>query len=343
MKASRKLIITLTLAVAPLVFIGCHGGSQSEHGSHRVLEPVSIESTRATLDQVRLTSETTGTIRSRNRASIAPKVSGEIAEIRVVTGQAVQRDELLVKITALELTSKLQSAQASVDKVRRDLRREEDLLKSGASTPEMVNDLRDQLRIAEAMASEVQTILSYTEIRAPFDGVITRKHANEGDLALPGQPMLEIENLNALRVEAAIPEALGVALTLGSELEIHASGIAEPIVGTVEEIAPAADPMSRTFPVKVAIAPHELLKSGQFVKLRIPTTTVASILVDPRAVTHWGQIERVFLIDDGKLRMRIVKTGARHGDKLEVLSGLLGNETLAIAVDAPLIDGAPIR
>lgn len=339
----RNLTLVALLAAPALLLTSCGGGHDAEHDARRELEPVSIRTTQATVESVSLTSETTGTVRSRNRASIAPKVTGEIAEIHVITGQQVEKDELLVKITALEITSKLQSAQASVDKVRRDLMREEDLLKSGASTPEMVNDLRDQLRIAEAMASEARTILSYTEVRAPFDGVITRKHANEGDLAMPGHPLLEIEDLSALRIEADLPEALGVRLELGMELEIRVAGVESVLTGTVEEIAPAADPLSRTFPVKIALPSHPTMRSGQFAKVEIPTLEVEAVLVDADTISHWGQIERVFLVEEGQLRMRIVKTGALHGDRVEVLSGLSGGETLAMRVDAPLLDGSPIR
>lgn len=207
----------------------------------------------------------------------------------------------------------------------------------------MVNDLRDQLRIAEAMASEAQTMLSYTEIRAPFDGFITRKYAHEGDLSMPGQALLEIEDLTSLRVEADLPEILGVQVELGMQLEIEVVGLDPTLTGTVEEIAPAADPRSRTFPVKISLPTHDAMRSGQFAKVHIPTREVQTVLVDLEAINHWGQMERVFVVEDGHLRMRIVKTGARHGDQVEVISGLQGGESLAIRVDAPLFDGTPVR
>lgn len=344
MNTRFKTLTLLPLIALPTLLTSCGGGSDP-HGyqNEKHLEPVAIKTTQASIESILLYNETTGTVRSRNRASIAPKVTGEIAEIHVVTGQEVKKDELLIKITALEISSKLQSAQASTDKARRDLRREEDLLKSGASTSEMVNDLKDQLRIAEAMKSEAETILSYTEIRAPFDGVITRKFANEGDLSLPGHPLLEIEDLSKLRVESDLPEALGAKLTLKMPIELFIAGLEEPLIGEVEEIAPAADPVSRTFPVKISLPSHPAIKSGQFAKVRVPAKAVESILVDNDAISNWGQIERVFIIKDGHLHMRIIKTGTQRGEKTEVLTGLNGNETLAIRTDLPLIDGSPVK
>jgi len=342
MNTSFKTLSLLPLLAIPVLLTSCGGDNGHGHEAKH-LEPIAVEVTRATREIIPTFSETTGTVRSENRASIAPKVTGEIAEIHVVTGQDVKKDELLVKISALEITSKLQSAQASVDKVRRDLKREQDLLESGASTPEVVNDLKDQLRIAEAMMSEAKTILSYTEIRAPFDGVITRKYANEGDLALPGNPLLEIEDLTSLRVESDIPEALGTGLEIGMGIEIFIAGIEDPLDGKVSEIAPAADPMSRTFPAKITLPNNPSLKSGQFAKVRIPTGAFEGILVPLEAVSRWGQIERVFEIHEDHLMMRIVKTGIVHGDRVEVLSGLNGEEQLAIRVDSPLLDGSPIK
>lgn len=337
---SFTVFSTLT---AMFLIAGCSGGHDNSHasGSHE-LQAVEVRKTLSTLEEIALFNETTGTVRSKNQASIAPKVTGQITAITVVPGQSVEKDELLVKISALEITSKLQSAQAAMDKVRRDLKREQDLLESQASTPEIVNNLRDQLRVAQAAVKEAETMLSYTEVRAPFAGVITRKHANEGDLSLPGHALLEIENLKNLRVEADIPEIIAIRLDVGMQITVEVAGIEGVIPGTIEEVAPAADPVSRTFPIKISLPKNVALKSGQFAKVRIPIKTVETVLVDAHAVSQWGQIERVFVVDDHKLRMRIVKTGSRHGDKVEILSGLSGGETLAIQVKHPLKDGSPI-
>jgi len=344
MNSSLKHIPLFSLLLIPVILTSCGGGHHTQDRKEvKHLEPVKIQTTQAVKKDVELCSETTGTVRSKDRASIAPKVSGDISSITVIPGQKVVKDELLVKISALEISSKLQSAQAMLDKARRDLKREEELLASNASTPEMVNDLKDQYRIAQATVREAETFLSYTEVRAPFDGVITRKHVNEGDLSMPGHPLLEIEDLSTLRVEADVPEAVGIHLQIGKEIQIGVSDTDALITGVVEEIAPAADPQSRTFPVKVSLPKDTGFKSGQFAKVRIPIKSVSTVLVDPQAVTRWGQIERVFVVEEDHLSMRIIKTGSTYGDQLEVLSGLSGDETLAISVDQPLQDGAPIR
>jgi RND family efflux transporter MFP subunit len=197
--------------------------------------------------------------------------------------------------------------------------------------------------MAQAGAREAEAMLSYTEIKAPFDGVITRKHASQGDLALPGQPLLEIEDLNQLRVEADIPEALMEGLEKGAVLQVQASGLSAAIEAIVEEIAPAADPASRTFPIKLSLPENNGLRSGQFVKVKVPSGKTQSILVPREALSQWGQIERVFEIHEGHLRMRIVKTGAAHGEQMEVLSGLNGGESLAITRGSPLKDGLSVK
>lgn len=342
MKSKFKITVFATIT-GMLVLAGCGGGHPSGHAStSEEADPIQVKTTLATIEKIVLYNETTGTVRSKNRASIAPKVTGQITLITVVPGQSIKKDDLLVKISALEISSKLQSAQATLDKVRRDLKREQELLSSDASTPEIVNDLQDHLRIAQATVREAETILSYTEVRAPFDGVVTRKHANEGDLSLPGHPLLEIENLSNLQVEADIPEAIAIRLKVGIEINVEVAGSESPITGIIEEIAPAADPVSRTFPIKISLPKNVNLKSGQFAKARIPSKIIKTILVDQNAVSQWGQIERVFLVEDNRLHMRIVKTGSRHGDKVEVLSGLSGGEKLAIRVDRPLKDGIQV-
>ena len=111
--------------------------------------------------------------------------------------------------------------------------------------------------------SEAKTMLDYTLIVAPFDGVITRKLADVGDLAAPGKPLLQMENPDTLRLESDVPEALIDNVKLGDKLAVRIAGVASEIEGTVAEISPAADPNSRTYLVKLDLPGATGLRSGQ--------------------------------------------------------------------------------
>lgn len=341
MKISRLLALSITLT-APLIFTSCKS-NDAGHGTHsgHSPEPVQVSVSEVYLQEVPIYNEVIGIIRSRFRASVAPKVTGEILKIHVSPGKSVSKGDLLVELSAMEFSTKLQQAQAALDKVRRDLQREEKLLIDQSSTQIAVEDLKDQERLTKAIVAEAQTFLSYTKIHAPFDGVITRKFGNEGDLGLPGTPVLEIEDFDHLRVEADIPEALANFLEVKSNIKVVLpDGKIED--ASVEEIAPSADPKSRTFPVKIGFSNTHDLKSGQSVKIQIPVKKAEVLLVPRSAISHWGQIERVFVLDEGYIHMRIVKTGDVYGDSVEILSGLTAGEEIALHDGGELIDGAPI-
>src|SRR6185295_1338304 len=106
-----------------------------------------------------------------------------------------------------EANARLVQARAQFNMARRDLERERELLAKGASTAETVRNLEDRFTGSEAMVREAEAQLSYTEIRAPFDGVIARRIVNAGDLAEPGKALLEVEGTADFEVEASIPDS----------------------------------------------------------------------------------------------------------------------------------------
>ena len=124
-----------------------------------------------------------GTVQAAESASIAAKISGNITDILVSPGSRVKQGDLLASISAGEISAKLLQVQAQLQQATRNLAREQSLLKKNAATVEMVKTLEDTKKIAEAAYKGARTMLSYTSINAPFDGIITKKHTNVGDLA----------------------------------------------------------------------------------------------------------------------------------------------------------------
>ena len=126
----------------------------------------------------------------------------------------------------------------------------------------------------------MEAMLGYTKVVAPFDGIVTRKLADVGDLAAPGKPIIEMEDPRALRFEADVPEALIGHVKIGAKLPVQVSEGAAPIEGTVVEVAPVADAASRTFLVKLDLPAPEGMRSGQFGRVWVRT---GETQIDPRA------------------------------------------------------------
>jgi RND family efflux transporter MFP subunit len=267
---------------------------------------------------------------------------GVIIELPVVLGQAVRADEILVKLHATEANARVTQARSQLSIIRRDLERERDLQAKGASTAETVRNLQDRLTASEALVRETEAQLGYAEVRAPFDGVVSRRFANHGDLAVPGHPLVEVEETNRFEVEAGIPDSLVAALKPGTPLACQAGDM--KFTGTLAEISSSADTATRTISVKITVPAGTSVRSGQFARVDIPGTPVRALLVPTSAVSLQGQMERIFLVGEGsRAALRLVRTGATRGDRVEILSGLNAGDRIILSPDAALRDGQPLE
>lgn len=289
------------------------------------------------------TEEVVGTVRPRLRAVLEAKVSGRIEEMHVVPGQLVRAGQLLVRLEDREIRARLEQARALHEQAERDFRRRETLWREQTISRAEYDAAEAQLRVALAALQEAETQLAHTRIVAPFDGRITAKHADVGDLAVPGRPLLEIEDPRALRLEADVPEALLDRVSLGQRLEVRIPAAQLTLEGTVSEITPVADARTRTFPVKVDLPSQPGLRSGLFGRLVVPVAEVEAIRVPARAVLTRGQMELAYVVRGDHAELRLVKTGKRLGDEVEVVSGLAPGEVLVVEADRPLRDGQPVR
>lgn len=340
MKIRIHSSIRAGLAAAILLSLAACGKEQNVPATTGTLPTATIRAATATATETKRYQDTVGTVVAVDRAALAPKVMGTVESIPVALGQRVAKGDLLVKISAREIEARLEQARAGSNQAARDLTRESTLLEKGASTRQIVNDLQDRDRQMRAMVAEAETMLGYTRITAPFDGIVSRKLVNEGDLASPGEPVIEIDGGSRLRVEAGVAESLA-SIPLGTEIPMSSEG--GSITGTLAEISSSSDPMSRTVLAKFDLPSGAAVRPGEFVKVGIPAGSTSPILVPAAAVSRRGQIERVHVIRDGRAVMRIVRTGARFGDDLEITAGLDAGEIVATEGVETLRDGQPVE
>ena len=342
MKLFRLSGIPFFLLLTILISGGCKDGTVDQHQTAENLPKVEVSVAKVQKELAANQVEIVGTIQAVEQAQIAAKISGNIISLPVDLGSRVKKGDLLIKIKAGEISAKLQLAEAQLEQRKRNLAREKKLLKKKAATPETVKSFEDLVRIAEASHREASTMLEYTRITAPFSGIITRKLANVGDLATPGKPLLHIEEENNLQVLTDIPEAMILQIKKGDILPVFIPSVNLRVDGQVAEVAPTADPSSRTAPIKLKIPSNKKLRSGQFARVTLATSPSNTLTVPSSALTPYGQMERVFVAVDGKAKLRLVRSGAKTKDRVEILSGLRENEVVVISEGHSLVDGQPL-
>jgi len=337
LKISLAVLLILSVTLS-----GCQREHQKKEKAAPNLPVAQVRTITVTIEDVPFFTEVMGTVESVNRAAIAAKVTGTIKEIPVSLGSRVAKGDLLVRISAEEISAKVVQAQAQLNQAKRNLAREEKLLKKKAATSESVKSLQDMHRVAEAVYREAKTMLGYTKISAPFDGLITKKIANVGDLSTPGTPLLKLEDNQELQVVTSVPEGIVLQIKEGDQLLVTIPAADIIFNGTVAEIAPASDSFSRTTPVKINIKKNTKLRSGQFARVALPGNNSGTIFVPTSAVLSFGQLERIFVAYDGKAHLRLVRTGRHEANRIEILAGLNPGDEVITNHNKFLIDGQPL-
>lgn len=289
------------------------------------------------------TEEVVGTVRSRLRATVEAKVAGRIESLDVVPGQSVRQGQRLAVLDARETQARLDSARAVLEQAGRDLDRVARLVKDGAATPSELEAVQSRQRVAAATVAEIETLLGHARVVAPFDGVITRKSADVGDLATPGRPLVEIEDPTRLRFEADVPESLVDEVTAGARMPVRIASRPEPLEGIVAEIAPVSDPLSRTHPIKLDLPPAPGLRAGQFGRVAVPTGQASVPHVPAGAVFRRGQMECAIAVAEGRAHLRLVRTGKPLGADVEIVSGLEPGEQVVVDAPSRLRDGQAVE
>ena len=342
----RRIARTITgtgllLAQVALWQTGCH--EKPEVAGHDVVPVAQVRV--QTVEALRhvATEDVVGTVRAKLHAALEAKVSGRLEKMLVAPGQTVKAGELLVQLDAREIQARLDQALALREQYGRDTERLRGLLAQNAVSRQEFETIESRYRVAAASVTETETMLGYTKIIAPFDGVVTRKLADVGDLATPGRPLLELDNPEALRLDADVPEALINRVQLGATLSVRAASEDGNITGTVSEIAPVSDPVSRTFNLKLDLPTNAGLRAGQFARVTIPVGETRALHVPASAVVQRGQMELVFIVVDGQAQLRLVKTGKRIGDAIELVSGVSAGEQVVVEGAGRLRDGQPLE
>jgi multidrug efflux pump subunit AcrA (membrane-fusion protein) len=200
---------------------------------------------------------------------------------------------------------------------------------------------------AKADVSNARIYAGYSRLTSPINGVVVAKHVDVGSMATPGAPLLTIENDANYQLEVSAEESQLGKIHLGDQASVTIEALGnQQLTCSVVEIVPAVDPNSRSYTVKLSLPniTGQQLRSGIYGKARFVSGARNVLSVPQKAITQNGQLVSVFVVDQsGTARMRLIKTGEKIGERVEVLSGLNDGEQIVSEVFAQLKDGTRVR
>ncbi len=183
---------------------------------------------------------------------------------------------------------------------------------------------------ATAARAAAKTAVAWTQVVAPYDGMVIERRVEAGSTVMPGMPLLVLDRQGNWRVRAAIPESLAGRFALGQTLAVELPSRGKTLTGTLREIVTAADPQSRSFEIKVDLPEAPGLAAGLFARVQAPAVAALALLVPARALVERGQLFGLYVVEDGLLHFRLVRIGRRLEEKVEILSGLRAGERIVV-------------
>jgi RND family efflux transporter MFP subunit len=283
-------------------------------------------------------------VASRDIAHVAPRVAARIVTLNVRAGDRVTAGQVLGQLDDKEYGARLQQARSALDAAQAqahradaEVRRSETLFAKEVVTQQMLEVAQAAARSANAQVAEAHAAVGVaasadgeTQLRAPFDGVVVRRLLEPGDTAMPGSPVLLLQSLRRLRIEAALPESCAASLKQGDRLWAQVGQNRYPVA--IEEIAPAYDAATHTLLIKAGLDPaaSSSLQPGAFAHLEKACGNHKGLFIPVSAVHRSGQLESVYLVEQGHERLRHIRTGKTQGDWIEVLAGLQAGQSVSL-------------
>jgi len=287
----------------------------------------------------------TGNIEPNKKNNLGAQMAGKIQKIYVDAGDRVKKGDLLVQMDDAQLTQ----ARVQYELAKQDYQRMKPLLAEGSISQQQFDQIKGRYESARAA---YELILENTRIRAPFDGVVSTRWMNEGEVftLIPGAAgppaILTLMQLNPVKIKVNVSESDFSRIHLGMPAEIRVDVLPnQQFSGKVSRIDPAIDPLSRTFSIEITVPNEkEILRPGMFARVSIlvgKETVVAvprSTLIRQVGTSHYYG----FVVQNGIAHRRDIKRGATFNHLIEVLDGLQEGEQIVIEGQYRLKDGSKV-
>lgn len=287
-----------------------------------------------------------GTLAAEASATLRAEIPGQILAVHFREGEPLAVGAELYSIEATVLEAEVNEARANVHRSEAALKRAVELHTKQLISGTDYDAARANYDVDVARLRSSQARLAKTVIRAPFDGFVGLRRINVGDYATVGQELVDVVQLDPLRVDFSVPEILLPKVRSGLAIEVTVDAYPDDVFsGTVIAVAPKTDVQGHSLEVRASLPNDELkLRPGLFVQISISLGAHPNAIVVPeQAIWPVGQDKTVFVVVDGKAARRVVKIGERQPGLVEITDGLSAGEVIVIAGQMKLHDGAKVR
>lgn len=327
-----------------------------------LIQAIPITVTTATVSTLEVTITAMGDLESPEKPMIAAEIAGRILNLTVDEGDTVAEGQILAELDTEAYQIQLEQANAELPRLTAlinnqqvTLKRFQDLLKQRSVAQSELDKAQTELAIsqaqvvgAQARIKEVRYYLAKSQIVNPVNGVVQQRFVSKGDYVKPGDRLFQIVVTDKLRARLFLPETVATQARLDLPVRLSlglVEGTAEPtITATISRLRPMLEPSNRALEVLVDFSNDHHWKPGYSAKgVLVLEQRPNAVLVPETSLVRRPAGEVVYLISENHAKQRVVQTGLRKGELIEILTGLKAGESIALDGAGFLSDGALIN
>ena len=284
-----------------------------------------------------------GRIEALNQATVSAQTSGRVAELPFDVNDFVDAGEVIMRFTDTEqraalarAEASLQESQARLAEAEQEFARASTMLENATvskarfdQTKANRDSARARLTAARSDVATAQEQLEYTVVRAPYAGIVAKRHVELGELVSPGQPLITGLSLQSLRVNVDVPQSMFESVRKIGKAFVYVEDTR--IEGGNLTFFPVADAAANTFRVRVELPDGSAtLYPGMIVKVGFVVGETKRLLVPVDAVIRRSELSAAYVVSGEDVLLRQLRLGRRYGDSVEVLAGLDAGEAVAL-------------
>jgi membrane fusion protein (multidrug efflux system) len=307
---------------------------------------VPVEVARATRSAVTAAFQGTANLTAEAEAEVVSKTSGVILEILVEEGDRVQAGQVLARLESDRQRLSVKQSEANLRKLESDFKRQSEMFERKLIPQDAFERSRYDLDTQRASYDIAKLELSYTEIRAPIAGVVSRRSVKLGNLIQPNQSLFKIDDFDPLEAIINVPEREMRLIVAGQPVQMLVDALPDAVfAGSVARVSPVVDATTGTFRVVAQFRDDSSrLRSGMFGRVRVVYDQRSDALVVPRAALVGDADDAaLFVVEDNTAKRRKVRLGYTDGGQVEVIEGITEGEQVVTLGQAALRDGAKVQ
>lgn len=344
---SRKTRVGISLGVvAALAAAGSLAFSKTDGHEAAAKDETPVTASAITVQPRTIESVVTaaGALASKNVSVLSSKVMGRVSFLSVQEGDQVSAGKLLLRIDSGEIAAQAAQAQAAYNNAKLQYDRIKSLYDAKASTQMEMDQATLGLETAQAGLSAAKAMESYVTISAPISGQVVEKRINLGEMALPGQPLLKIEDNRNLRLEVTVKEQDILHIRPGNKVRVQIDAMpGRDILATVSQVVAASDIRTHSFIVKIDIPSEKGLITGMYGKAFFSIGRRDALMVPKSAVVEMSGISGVYVVSPaGTAVFQMIQQGEAQGNDIEVISGLKQGDRIIADKHLGRIEGKKI-